>query len=382
MLLRLSTLLREGWGPPTFPAATQWVGLDIVKAIGVAVILFVHAHFLLITDNYAIYAPDSTLVTMTRELMFLGSFIMLLPITAGCALRVSVSQYLHSDGTIKALPFMRNTLWTAVIMSCVGFMMNAMTWGSWYAFSWNMLQMVSVAYVIVAMVLLRLRLLGVVLVAALFLLGAQLMGSWLAPYRDYYFVGIWIGNNSRFVFWPLFPWVALPAIGFVIAHGIIRYRYHSKALVCLFFTGVALLMLSIGNGDFSAELNNRYVWSQLMHQPAIGEVLGGVGLFCLLISVAEWLSTRIQITRYGVINSFSKGILWIYVIQMVVSYQLAPIVIEVFDFRNRLEMTGMTDVLAYSFLPVLMMFLGWVIGVGVIKIMQENRFRITLRKVH
>ena len=44
-------------------------------------------------------------------------------------------------------------------------------------------------------------------------------------------------------------------------------------------------------------------------------------------------------------------------------------------------MTGMTDVLAYSFLPVLMMFLGWVIGVGVIKNhARKNRFRVTLRK--
>ena len=380
-MLRYSILPKERWKHSTFPAATEWVGLDIVKAVGVVVILFVHSHFLLITDSYAIYAPNSTLVKMTRELMFLGSFIMLLPIMAGCALRLSVSRYLRGDGAIDALPFIRATFWTAVIMSCAGFMMNAMTWGTWYTFSWNMLQMVSLAYVIVAVVLLRFGLPGVMVVAAVFLFAAQPMESMLAPYRDNYFVGMWVGNNSRFIFWPLFPWVALPAMGFLIAHGFLRYRHQAKVLWGVFFIGVALVVISIGRGDFSAELNNRYVWNQLMHQPAIGEVLGGIGLFCVLICLAEMLSNRMQLTRYGVINSYSKGILWIYIMQMVVSYQLAPIVIDAFGFRNRLEMTSTTDILAYSFLPLLMMLLGWITGVGTIKGMQENRFRITLRKV-
>ena len=74
-------------------------------------------------------------------------------------------------------------------MSCVGFYDECHdVGGPWYAFSWNMLQMVSCS--------LCNRCYGIATFydcwvwswfAALFLLGAQLMGSWLAPYRDHYF---------------------------------------------------------------------------------------------------------------------------------------------------------------------------------------------------
>ena len=45
--------------------------------------------------------------------------------------------------------------------------------------------------------------------------------------------------------------------------------------------------------------------------------LGGVGLFLSFDKCRGVVCRReYRFTRYGVINSFSKGILWIYVIQM------------------------------------------------------------------
>ena len=86
-------------GRPTFPAAHP-MGLALILSRPLAWLLscLYMRIFLLITDKYAIYAPDSTLVDNGHErLMFLGlPLSCCLPITAGCALRVSVSQYLRS----------------------------------------------------------------------------------------------------------------------------------------------------------------------------------------------------------------------------------------------------------------------------------------------
>lgn len=368
------------WIHSTFPPTTEWIGLDLVKAVGVAVILFVHPHFLLISKKYAIVSPNSTLVELTRDMMFLGTFIMLLPIMAGCALRATITQHIRTDGSINSSSFMRSVFWTAIIMSSLGFLMNAITWGAWYTFSWNMLQMVSVAYLVVAIVVLRFGVLGVLILAIAILFFAQPLVSVLRPYSENYFVGILVGNNTRFIFWPILPWVSLPAIGFVVAHLFLQYRRDKRFLILSLAVGLSFVVIAIIRGEFTAELNNRYVWSQLMHQPLLWEVLGGVGLFLMLICLAEVCSAKITLSRYGVVNSFSKGILWIYIMQMVVSYNLAPLVIDGFDFYQRLEMENVSDAFVYALLPLFMMLLGWATGAGIIKMMQENRFHIRLRK--
>lgn len=368
------------WRSHAYFSPAHWPALDLLKALGVFVILFVHPHFLLISKSYGVYAPGSRIVSLTEDLMVFGTLITLLPILAGCGLRMSAAKFTDVSGKLNSLTYIRSIFWISVALSTLGFMMNALTWGSWYTFSWNMLQMISVSFLLIVLVVTRFGLIGLTAVALLTLVSGQPLAELLRPYNDNYFVGVVAGNESRFIFWPLFPWVSLPILGFVCADIFIRVRQHFWGRFAFLTMGLGTVVAAIARNEFTGELNYRYVWTQLMIQPPILEVLSGLGLFLILIVLAEWLTPRIQLRRYGIVNCYSKGILWIYLLQMIVSYHLAPHVIELLDFRSRMQLASLTDALAYSAFPLFMLLFGWLVGFASIKLFQESRFRITLRK--
>ena len=358
----------------------HWKGLDLLKSICVAGILFVHAHFLLISQNYRIYAPDAYLVNTTREWMLIGVFLTLLPIAAGCVLRLNLSSN-PRIGSFDSLQFLKNVSGTSLLIASVGFVMNAATWGLENTFSWNMLQMVAVGYLVTALVYSRFSLPGLIVLVLSVLLIAEPLTQWAGYYRNYYFVAIWVGNNSESILWPILPWIALPACGFIFADSYLRFGHQLKTKVIVLFIGIAMLLLSIVRDELVPDLVDRYVWAHLSNQPALGEVVGALGLFLVMFVLCEYIAIHIKFTRYGVVNSYSKGILWIYVMQMFVSYTLAPWVVAGFDIPSRLEMNTFMDLMAYAFLPCVMLILGWIMGAILIRVFDDMRFRITLKKV-
>ena len=139
--------------------------------------------------------------------------------------------------------------------------------------------------------------------------------------------------------------------------------------------GIGILFLSVAvfQHGSSPYLDPRYIWGPSMFQPKIGLVFASMGLFCLLTVIANIFFNNIHLKKYGIINSYSKGILWIYVIQMFASYKLSFVIKRFFSMEN--------PSLAYFILPVGMLLLGWLVGALSIKLLQEKLIVVRLKKI-
>ena len=357
----------------------HWPALEVLKALCVLVILFVHPHFLLITEGYALVRPQSRVVQLTEELMVLGVFITMLPIMAGSVIRMGLGN-LAGNAHVKSA-YLKRAVFSALFIAFLGFCMNGLTWGGWYFWSWNMLQTVAVSYVLCVLIFFAAGVYGLFFISMLLIFLAQPLASVVGVESDNYFLNVLFGSDSRFTFWPLFPWAAMPLIGFLYAHFYLKYSDKLQFWLLVLMIGGLLVGYSVYKGQFTAPLNSDYVWTQLMIQPSLGEVAGAVGLFSLCMFFLEQLTVKMKNRRYGMINCFSKGILWIYLLQMIASYHLAPWIKQTLTFKSRMELITLADMVAYAVFPVTMVVFGWVVGALIVKLIHSQRYRITIRKV-
>ena len=135
--------------------------MDIVKFISVAVMVFIHAHIVLVTDYYAIVDTSGFFYNVTSRFMFIGLFITILPMLAGYVFRMNNDYGL------------RKTIKLAAALSLLGFFMNMITWGAGYTFSWNILQLVSLSLVVIAVLMRFLSVYGVLLLGLFTIFGAE-----------------------------------------------------------------------------------------------------------------------------------------------------------------------------------------------------------------
>ncbi len=173
--------------------ASEWTGLDLLKSLSVAAILFIHAYVLVITSGYHIFAPESPLVAITEQLFFIGLLTTILPTTAGCVMRIAMGL----NGLGRPL---RKTLLTSLLIAGLGYLMNGLTWGWYYSFSWNMLQTVAVGYLLTTVTFSRFGARGLWILGFALLLPAQPLSGLLQEYNHQYPIAVWIGNQSKFIF--------------------------------------------------------------------------------------------------------------------------------------------------------------------------------------
>lgn len=339
----------------------NWPALDVVKFICVLVMIWVHAHFALISDFYRITDTSGFFYRISEKFMFLSLFVMMLPILAGVALRT----YENLDiGKIAKL---------AILMAFFGFFMNALTWGPGYAFSWNVLQFLGLSFIAISFLMKYFSIREVFLLSLLVLFSAGPLRNILSGFSNIYLVSIFTGADNRYIFWPFFPWFSLVGFGFIFAHLYEKYGDTGKFNLGTFLIGLSLIFTAVLRNEASPFLDPKYIWGPSLFQPKIGFVLAIIGLFCVLISIANTFFNGIKLRKYGIINSYSKGILWIYLFQMFYSFYLSIIVKAFFPMKE--------PRMAYFILPILMIFLSWQVGVISIKALQEKKLIITLKKL-
>jgi len=349
----------------------EWPALSAVKFICVAMLIFVHSHMALITESSIIMNPFGFYYKVTKGLMFLGLFLVILPAVAGAVLRIDLDKDFIQGKLRKDYDF-NQIIKTAVFLILVGFLMNMIAFGGAYTFSWNVLQLVGLSFVVIVFLLKKFPIntvfwLGLI---ALFIGGplSHLLGSW----NYTYLAGVFTGINNSLIVWPFFPWFGVVALGFLIAHCYLKYKDSAKFRISLLAIGLGLLLVAILRGEISPYLDPNYVWGPSIVDPKIGWVLASIGFFCLLVAVANTFLNKRRFSKYGIINSYSKGILWIYVIQMFASEKLSLIVKRFFP------MNGPST--AYFILPITLLLLCWLIGALCIKFLQGKSIVIKLRK--
>lgn len=349
----------------------EWVGLSIIKFICVAVLLFVHIHLMLVTDNFVFVDAASYFYKATDRLMVLSLFIYMLPMLAGALFRVELGNAV-TDGTMERIDGER-LLRSVVLLVGVGFMMNLVTGGVFYLFSWNVLQLLAVSFVAIVLVMRISSVYGVALVGIAALLIAEPLRNFFGNGAHGYAVNALIGNDKAAMFWPLVPWFGVVAFGFLFAHRYMvksgkRGAFEGEAIAL----GGALLGVAMMRGELVPQLDQQYAWGGLF-SPPLGVVLAALGLFSTLVSVANRLFNGKQIKKYGIMNSYSKGILWIYAIQMPVSLWLSATVKRMYPMD--------VPSIAYMASILFMWLLGWVIGAASIKLLQEKQIVITVKKI-
>ncbi|MBN1227289.1 MAG: hypothetical protein JXA79_09875, partial [Deltaproteobacteria bacterium] len=141
----------------------------------------------------------------------------------------------------------------------------------------------------------------------------------------------------------------------------------------LIFFGLILFLISFLRHELVPGFDPKNVWGPSIFQPPIGVILAVIGFFSLLVSLSILLVYLISKRRYSIINCYSKGILWIYVLHMIIGYRLAVWI----KGHANLRIAGP---MLFSF-AFLLLLISWLIGAVTVLIVHHKRFIIMLRKV-
>ncbi|MEZ4749594.1 MAG: hypothetical protein R3B54_02895 [Bdellovibrionota bacterium] len=133
--------------------------------------------------------------------------------------------------------------------------------------------------------------------------------------------------------------------------------------------GTVLIAFSLWLGDFFLTLNPENVWGENVFRPRIGFIMGLMGFFAVLVTLGQWAGERGRWAKSDFIQSFSKGILWIYLIHIIVGARLA-------SFYTKWVPLNVFTALLFSFSLV---GLSYLIGKASV-LLTEKQLRITLVK--
>ncbi|MCR4330569.1 MAG: heparan-alpha-glucosaminide N-acetyltransferase domain-containing protein [Patescibacteria group bacterium] len=336
--------------------------MDTVRFICVAVMVLVHAHLMLVADKYYVIAETSGFFKITDQLMFIGLFITTLPMIAGYVFRMG-GEY-EFQGTVKL----------AILLSFLGFFMNVVTWGVDYLFSWNILQFISLSLVVIAILTKFVPVSGVFLLSLVTIFGAELLRGFLFAFSDNYLVTIFVGATDGSAYWAFFPWFGIVGIGFLFAHYQLKFKNSGPFRISAALVGVVLVAAAFFRDKTGPELDQFPVWSPTIFQPETWLILVVIGFSLVLLVFGNTFFNKVRHSKYGIINSYSRGILWIYIAQMFVGYKLSL-------WIKSLSPTDEPSLVYFSFI-IFMFGFSWLVGVLSIKLLQEKKMVISLRKTN
>jgi len=153
----------------------------------------------------------------------------------------------------------------------------------------------------------------------------------------------------------------------------LKYKDSIEFRITAMIIGVALVSIAVIRDEISPYLDPQYVWGTSLSKPTIGWILASIGFFYILIVLGNIFFNKIHLRKYGIINCYSKGILWIYVFQMFLSFKLSFFIKEYFSMNE--------PSYSYFILPIFMILFSWFVGYLSIKLLQEKKMVITLKKV-
>ncbi|MDP3765006.1 MAG: heparan-alpha-glucosaminide N-acetyltransferase domain-containing protein [Nanoarchaeota archaeon] len=362
--------------------SNKWLALDAYKAMSVFSMILWHLVVWWFGHDNINIRPLEGAANLGRFhvgafsgtiLILSGFFTMSIPATAGAVFRFYYKNLNKNKERIALNKSLYYVLGIAISFLLLGFIINLLAWGPSYFFDWNVLQFISLCLIIVAVILKFLQLYYLMAFSIIVLLLAPVLRTHLADTSSY-LIKILIGDSLGYNLWPFFPWFFIFVYGFAVAHFYIKCtnsrntKYFRSALIFagLIFTGVGAYY-----GKFFFFIEKGNVWGPGLFQPPTLTILALLGVFNITIAVIDFYFSRFgKINKYGIINSYSRGILWIYIILFVIGYRLVIFV------RNVLP----NGLFPFLLLIALLLLISWVVGLLTIKI-YEKRLFIELRKI-
>ena len=334
----------------------RWPALDLAKFICISSMILVHMFiwFLLIPGGLN---TEHKVYKFMSSFLFVALFNLAIPSTAGSTLR-----FYMGKGP-------RKIFFISLFIAILGYIMNPIAFGQRWAFSWNVLQFIALSFIVIA--------LANYIHKYLIYLLAILSLVFITPIKDFflninnpYLNVVFIGNDSGLHLWPFFPWFITVVLGYLISDLYIRNGGSKKFTILLFLLGSVFFVLSSVSGGYMPSLNPKNVWGPSLFQPDIGVIFMVMSLYCFLMAFAGILSRKIKTRKYGMISSYSHGILWIYLALMIVGFRLMSYLKSIFG----------QDILVLIFMLIFMPLVLWLVGYISIRLLHDRKIKIFIRK--
>ena len=310
----------------------RWLALDVFKTIAVFVMVAWHLSIWWVNLHPSIekgllmvgVTPWPYLLQVI--VAFSGHFVMSIPVIAGGALRF----YMDKSDSSRGNKLLAAVLKRAAALACLGFVMNFLAFGIGYWHLWNTLQLISlsIAIITVFMVYSSPYLLAISGFLAIF--SAPFIRNLLGNTHNY-FSFMLIGDRFGDNIWAVFPWYGVVVYGFLFVHLYLRFKDgHMKKRLKLFLLGAGFFVIAaaLAKNKFFYAVDFQYPWGPLLFQPHTLTVLAQLSVFTVLIIMIDFFSSRMRTMRFGIVNVFSKGILWIYVVHMIVGFRLIEFLLD------------------------------------------------------
>ena len=305
----------------------RWLALDLFKAIAVFGMIVWHLSIWWINLNPTA-EKGLLMLGITQWPYFLqaivglsANFSMSIPIIAGASLRFYLNNF---GGYIERKKALVSIIKRAVLLAALGFVMNFLAFGSGYWYLWNVLQLISLSIIIITLFSLFSSLYLLAMSGFAVIFAAPFVRSILHDVNSYpalALVGDRLGDNI----WSFFPWYGIIVYGFLITHLHFNFKEKKKKKLLklsLLAGSFLIIVISIIKNKFFYAVDFRNPWGPLLFQPPTMTVLAQLSVFTILLVLFDLIFSGIRISKFGFINVFSKGILWIYFVHMIVGFRL------------------------------------------------------------
>ena len=359
--------------------SSAWPALDLVKFLCVLWMILLHTFFWVATEyGYITFNAGGRAFGAMRYLMVLGFFPLMLPVTAGCAFRLSLSPNASLPRLDRAA--MRRVLVTSALICCAGFAMNVLSAGLKVVFAWNVLQLVVCSYLVIGAVLTILPVAALIPVAVANLVATPFLRHSLSGHESYWTLAM-IGRVPSGFGWPLFPWIAAVVFGFLISDAYLHFGARPRFAHALLAGGAVLTIIPLADGTFIPALDRMNLMGARLFNPPPTFILGVMGVSAICLAAATFLSPVVWWRRHGIVASFSKGILWVYVCHMIVGTRLYEFLHMHYRREGPLMDAGplLGPAIAIAF-PLLLIAASWATGYAVIRLFGEKFIHVTVRR--
>lgn len=367
------------WNGSGRDSATGWPALHVLQGLCVVGMILVHSVYWTWTVHGHVLLPAASPWWHVWQVgMGLGFFPLTLPLLAGASMRLRRA----------AAPAAR---WADVpvlvgrwaCLAALGYALNVLAAGWHVLWAWNALQLIAVAGGLLELLYARRAIWPVVACGVLVLLLSDPLRAWYPAASRGAVAHVLLGDPTMWHAWPVVPWVASVAGGFVLADAYLRCRTRTIFLRGCTAVGVSLVALGAGGGWLLLPFDPQHlIGPQIMHQPAVA-VLALMGVVVLLAAALTAVQTRPQVAGYGLVRCFSAGILWIYVTHMILGARLRELLFSRISHADVVADPGhgWHPLILLGF-PVLLLLVSWGVGYLTVRWLHDTRLVVRLKKVN
>ena len=359
-----------------------WPAFDLLKCLCVVGMVLAHGIYWTWTvHGRFLLPPESSWRGAFQAGMFLGVFPLTLPLLAGVSLRLRLA----TEGRVcrRGDFSLTRPSGSCAVPSWprVGYTMNVFVGGWNVLWAWNVLQLIAISFLLIGLLYAQRSVWPVAAFGLCVVALSDPLRTWWPPESRGALTRVLLGDPTDWHAWPVFPWSATVAFGVVLAEAYLRRRGRVGFVACCTAAGVCLAVLGAAGARLLPRFDPKNLIGAQMMQPPAEAVLGMLGVVLLLVAALTACQERLRFARYGTVRCFSAGILWIYVIHMILGVRLSNLI---FSRVNRAEVVadpaaGWHPVILVG-LPVGLLLMSWLVGYLTVRWLHEKRLAVRLRK--